>query len=78
MMYGLSISDVDYRSHQSQQSAVSQLQQQLADPVGSYASMYSMVPRCDICGFTDGVNQSSGSTIIRGYTVTDVNLARLE
>jgi len=58
-MYGLSISDVDYRSHQSQQSAVSQLQQQLADPVGSYASMYSMVPRCDICGFTDGVNQSS-------------------
>jgi len=50
-------------SHDQQIAQAAQLQQQLADPSGTgnptLHSMYSMVPRCDICGFTDGLNSSS-------------------
>jgi len=60
MMYGLA-SDYNQQQH-----AAVQLQQQLADPSGGHSlspmvasPMYTMVPRCDICGFTDGGNQCS-------------------
>ena len=55
-------------SHDQQIAQAAQLQQQLADPSGTgnptLHSMYSMVPRCDICGFTDGLNSSSGTYYI--------------